>query len=187
MLGNQVLKYLSQVDSGQHSAAQFANADNMTQQQAALSYLLMIGKGQAQTVAFYDQWRDDRLVMDKWFRLQIGNAAPDRAVTITRELTTHPQFDWQNPNRFRAVFGALAGHPAGFHDPSGAGYDLLADWLIKLDPVNPQTTAVMAKRFDSWPQFGPERQAQMRAALGRIAAADGLSRDTTEIVMRILG
>ena len=187
MLGNQVLKYLSQVDSGQHSAAQFANADNMTQQQAALSYLLMIGKGQAQTAAFYDQWRDDRLVMDKWFRLQIGNAAPDRAVTITRGLTTHPQFDWQNPNRFRAIFGALAGHPAGFHDPSGAGYDLLADWLIKLDPVNPQTAAVMAKRFDSWPQFGPERQAQMRAALGRIAAADGLSRDTTEIVTRILG
>ena len=50
----------------------------------------------------------------------------------------------KNPNRFRAVMGALAGNHAGFHHASGAGYALLADNLIALDKLNPQTPPACA-------------------------------------------
>ena len=62
---------------------------------------------------------------------------PRPAPPPPHRLTGHPDFDWKNPNRFRAVIGALAANAAGFHDPSGAGYRLLADWLIRLDPREP--------------------------------------------------
>lgn len=78
-------------------------------------------------------------------------------------------------------------NPAGFHDPTGAGYDLVADWLIRLDPVNPQTTARMSTVFETWSRYDADRQAMMRGALSRIGASPGLSRDTTEMVTRILG
>jgi aminopeptidase N len=92
----------------------------------------------------------------------------------------------RNPNRFRAVIGALGGHLAGFHHPSGKGYELMADWLIKLDALNPQTTARMSSAFDTWKRFDEDRQQMIRAQLERIMARETLSRDTSEMVGRIL-
>jgi aminopeptidase N len=186
-LGNTVLAMMSRLDGGKQAAAQFADADNMTQQISALAALLRNGHGQAELDAFRKQWKDDRLVMDKWFGLQVSCAAPPDAVACAKKLTEHPDFDWKNPNRFRAVFGALAGNAAGFHRADGAGYDLLADWLIKLDPVNPQTTARVCTAFQTLSRYDADRQARMRAALDRILASPNVSGDVTEMVTRMLG
>ncbi|SEP94608.1 aminopeptidase N [Loktanella sp. DSM 29012] len=186
-LSNTVLSYLTLLDAGHRAAAQYEGADNMTQQIAALDCLLDIGAGQEALAAFRAQWQGDRLVMDKWFGLQIARSDPAETVTRAESLTRDPAFDWKNPNRFRSVFGALAGHMAGFHRQDGAGYDLLADWLIKLDPLNPQTTARMVTAFDAMARYDATRQELMRAALTRIARTPNLSRDTTEMVARILG
>jgi aminopeptidase N len=124
--------------------------------------------------------------MDKWFALSVSHARPEDAAARAAALAGHPAFNIRNPNRFRATFGALAGHPAGFHHASGAGYDTLADWLIRLDPLNPQTTARMCAAYETWTRYDAPRQARARAALERILATPGLSRDTTEMVSRIL-
>ena len=84
------------------------------------------------------------------------------------------------------MIGALLGNTAGFHDKSGAGYEFVADWLIKLDPVNPQTAARMTTAFETWAMFDGDRQGMMTDALRRILATDP-SRDVTEIATRILG
>lgn len=186
-LGNRVLSYISRIDGGHQAAAQYASADNMTQQQAALACLLHIGAGQKELAAFAAQWGDDRLVMDKWFGMQVSCAAPNATVQTAKDLTTHAKFDWKNPNRFRAVIGALGNNAAGFHAPDGTGYAFFADCLIKLDPMNPQTTARMATFFETWKRYSPARQAQMRTELERIKATPNLSPDTTEIITRILG
>jgi aminopeptidase N len=75
---------------------------------------------------------------------------------------------------------------AGFHDPTGASYRLMADWLIRLDPLNPQTTARMCTAFETRKRYDADRQALIRAELERILATPHLSRDTTEMVARIL-
>ncbi|WP_170558544.1 aminopeptidase N [Ruegeria atlantica] len=185
-LGNAALALTSRLDSGAMAAEQYAAAGNMTQQLSALSCLLRAGKGEVELAAFYDQWQHDRLVMDKWFGLQVGMASPEDTADIARALTEHPDFNWKNPNRFRAVMGALAMNHAGFHREDGAGYALLADWLIKLDPVNPQTTARMCSAFQTWKRYDAVRQDLIRAQLTRIAETPDLSRDTTEMVSRIL-
>ncbi len=180
------LRLLARVDGGARATTLFASADNMTEQLGALSALIEIGAGDAAAAEFYRQWGDDRLVLDKWFMLQIVHAAPERAVAMARALTQHPDFDWRNPNRFRAVIGALPANAAGFHDPSGAGYRLVADWLLHLDPLNPQTAARMSTAFETWRRYGPQRQALIRAELERIRDTPGLSRDMGEMVGRML-
>ena len=185
-LGNALLGLLTWLDDGAAARAQFAAADNMTQQLAALGILLTFGIGDAAAEAFYTQWRHDRLVMNKWFAIQIGAARPEDAVTTATRLAAHPDFDWKNPNRFRSVIGALTGHQAGFHRPDGAGYAFVADWLIRLDPVNPQTTARMVSAFDSLGRWDPTLQDKMRAALLRIRDTPRLSGDTAEMVARLL-
>jgi aminopeptidase N len=181
------LGMITRRDDGKAARAFFAAADNMTQQIGALSLLLNAQTGARENKAFFAQWRNDRLVVDKWFGLQVGAAEPEDAAAVAASLTEHPEFTMKNPNRFRAVFGALAGHHAGFHHASGAGYKVLAKWLIRLDPINPQTTARMCSAFSTWKRYDAPRQALIQKELERILATKGLSGDTTEMVSRILG
>ena len=181
------LGLLSRLDGGVAVTLAFDEADNMTDELGALAILLENGLGQAQVQRFFDRWSGDRMVMDKWFALQIGASAPGRTAAVTASLTGHALFDWKNPNRFRAVMGALSGNHAGFHHGSGAGYALLADWLIRLDPLNPQIAARMSTAFETWRRYDGGRQAHARAALERIKASPNLSRNLSEMVGRILG
>lgn len=185
-LNARILAMLTRMDGGAQARAQFATADNMTLQSAALNALLAQDIGSDEAAAFFAQWQGDRLVMDKWFAAQVAFAAPEKAANTAEALTNHPLFTLKNPNRFRAVFGALATNHAGFHHASGQGYRLLADWLIKLDSLNPQTTARMCTAFQTYSRYDAARQTSAKASLERILATDGLSRDTTEMVTRIL-
>jgi len=182
-----LLRLLSRIDGGARAAAAFRAADNMTEQVGALGCLLDIGQGQAELAAFEAQWGQDRLVMDKWFSLQILHAAPDRAADVATRLASHAAFDWRNPNRFRAVIGALSANHAGFHTASGAGYRFVADWLIRLDPLNPQTAARMSTAFETWSRYDGGRQALVKTEVLRIRSAEGLSRDLGEMTGRMLG
>ena len=185
-LANAALAMITRRDGGAAAQVQYDTADNMTQQLAALGCLVQAGRGDEALAAFYAQWQGDRLVIDKWFSLQIACAAPAVAADVAERLTQNPDFTMKNPNRFRATLGALAGSPAGFHHASGKGYKLLADWLIRLDPLNPQTTARMCSAFETWRRYDADRQKLIEAQLRRIAGQKGLSRDTAEMVGRIL-
>ncbi len=185
-LANAALALLTRIDGGEAARRQFLEANNMTDRIAALAALLAIGTGEPELAGFERDWAHDRLVMDKWFTLQVLHAAPERAAEVVARLTARPDFEMRNPNRFRAVFGALPGNPAGFHHLSGAGYRILADWLIRLDPLNPQTAARMSTAFDGWRRHDNARQAAMRGELARISTTPGLSRDLAEMAARML-
>ncbi|MFD1159356.1 aminopeptidase N [Roseovarius aestuarii] len=185
-LANAALAMITRLDGGAQAQRQYDNASNMTQQLAAWSCLLQAGKGEAATAAFYDQWQHDRLVIDKWFMLQILNADPAKTADTAARLTKHPDFTMKNPNRFRSTLGGLTASSAGFHHASGKGYELLANWLIRLDPLNPQTTARMCSAFETWKRYDSDRQVHIKAQLERILDTPSLSRDTTEMVTRIL-
>ncbi len=186
-LGSAALSLITRLDGGALAGVEYTKADNMTLQLSALGCLIKAGKGEDQLRAFYDQWKDDRLVIDKWFGLQVALSDPGKTAHAAQALTDHADFNWKNPNRFRAVFGALAMNHAGFHHSSGAAYTLLADWLIQLDPVNPQTTARMCSAFQTWRRYDEDRQALIGTQLDRIAATPNLSRDVTEMITRIQG
>jgi aminopeptidase N len=167
--------------------ARFEAADNMTETMAALGLLVANGAAEAALAAFHARWHHDRLVLDKWFAVQAAMTPPGIAAERVAQLTRHPDFEWTNPNRFRSLIGAFAtGNTAGFHRGDGAGYRLVADWQIRLDPVNPQTAARTAGAFGTLGLFDRGRQAMIRTELKRIAARPGLSRDSAEMVGRML-
>ena len=180
------LALLTRRDGGKLAAAAYAGARSMTEEIGALSALLDIREGQAELEAFAGRWGRDANVMDKWFALQIAHAEPAEAAELTARLTGREDFDWKNPNRFRSVIGALAANHAGFHHRSGEGYRLVADWLLRLDPLNPQTAARVSTAFETWPRYDATRRKRAKAELQRILAAPGLSGDLREMVERML-
>ncbi len=179
------LDLLTRADGGSAAHDLFASADNMTESLGALTALLGSGLGDEALDAFGERWSQDRLVMDKWFQLKIVFAAPEKAAGATQAMTQRADFDWKNPNRFRAVMGGLAGNQAGFHHPSGDGYRIYTDWLLKLDPANPSTAARMATVFETWKRYDADRKDLIHGQLDRILSTENLSRDMTEIVGRI--
>jgi len=186
-LRNRVMSLMSRGDI-EIASAQFGQADNMTEQFAALGCLVAADTAQNELTAFYDRWQYDALVVNKWFGVQASAASAETAVEVVRALSEHPAFDWLNPNRFRALFGAFAaGNPAGFHRADGAGYNLFVDWLIKLDPHNPQIAARMTTVFGNWRRYDANRQKLTQKALERLLAVDNLSRNTREIASKLLG
>lgn len=180
------LGLLSRIDGGERAEVLFGIAGNMTERMAALICLIRRGRGGVALSALHDQFKDNRLVMDKWFTVQPMVAPPADAAAIARKLSERRDFDWKNPNRFRALVGGLAANHAGFHAADGAGYDFVAQWLMKMDPVNPQIAARMSTAFETWPRYDENRRDLAKAALERMAGMDGISRNLREMVTRMI-
>ncbi|ASJ89591.1 aminopeptidase N [Porphyrobacter sp. CACIAM 03H1] len=173
--------------AGQLAAAQYDAADNMTDRQGALMVLcgLDTPAREERLAAFYERYKGNALVVDKWFTLQALSLHPD-VIAHVRKLAEHPDFTLKNPNRVRSLHMAFAGNPKAFHKADGEGYRMVADVILALDPINPQTAARFVPSLGRWRRLEPGRAALMKAELERILAAGNLSRDTFEQVSRSL-
>lgn len=168
-------------DAASLAFEQFSNAHNMTDRLAALGTLTN-GNADERIAAldiFYQHYRDNPLVLDKWFSTQAFSARADTLETVAA-LLTHPDYTLNNPNRVRAVIGAFSYNQRWFHRADGAGYVLLADQIIALNPINPQTAAKMVPPLGRWRRFDEGRQALMRTQLERIAGTKDVSKDVYE-------
>jgi aminopeptidase N len=175
-------------DNAERAAGHFDAAANMTDAMGGLTALMLIG-GEAYDRAletFYDKWRDEPLVIDKWFAIQARQPSDD-VLGRVMGLTTHPAFDFKNPNRLRALVTTFAsGNPSQFHDPSGAGYRFLADQILAVDGFNPAIAARMVEPLGGWRRYKPELGELMKAQLQRIVDTAGLSKNVYELASRSL-
>ena len=166
----------------------FQAAANMTDAMGGLEALKLIG-GEAfeqALEAFYARWRDEPLVVDKWFSVQARAPGPG-ALGRVIGLTAHPAFDAKTPNRLRAlVAGFSQFNPAAFHDPSGAGYRFLADQILVVDRFNPNVAARLIEPLGGFRRFTPGLAEKMKAELERILGAEGLSKNVCELAARAL-
>jgi aminopeptidase N len=174
-------------DTPQIAYRQFADADNMTDRQGALGVLAngdAAERGQA-FGEFHKRYRHDALVLDKWFSAQAYSTRSDTAAAV-EALAAHPDFTIANPNRVRSLVGAFAANQRAFHEKSGRGYRFLADKVIEVDRLNPQTAARLVPPLGRWRRFDEARGARMRAELQRVLATPGLSKDVFEQVSKSL-
>ncbi|OYX69493.1 MAG: aminopeptidase N [Caulobacter sp. 32-67-35] len=167
----------------------FEAAANMTDAMGALWALVQVG-GEARDkalAAFHARWKDEPLVLDKWFAVQARDPSPDVLDRIVA-LTQHADFDATNPNRFRALVSTFANfNPSRFHDPSGAGYRFLAEKILAVDAYNPMTAARLVEALGGWRRYADVLGSQMREALKAIAAHPGLSKNVLELATKALG
>jgi len=168
----------------------FKDAGNMTDRFNALSALVVSGHTLANDALarFHRLFKDEALVLDKWFALQAG--APDRGGDVlpaVRRLMAHPDFNLKNPNRARSViFSYCSANPGGFHRADAAGYQFWSDCVIELDAFNPQVAARLARALDRWRKLAEPYRASAREAIARVAARTQLSNDVREVVTRSL-
>ncbi|ACT58980.1 aminopeptidase N [Hirschia baltica] len=170
----------------------FLSAPTMTEKLSALNALANVENGgpsgeyfDKALLAFEEEWKDTPIVMDKWFSVQAMSIRADLRARLHR-LCSHPDFDFKNPNRVRAVAAAFAmNNPVGFHAPDGWGYEFLTDIILKVDGLNPALSARLTTSFESWRRFSPDRQAHAEKQLRRLDDAN-LSKNAQDIITRAL-
>jgi len=168
-------------DAATLAFALFDTADNMTDRQSALATLVNseADEREAALDIFYNRYADNSLVIDKWFQTQALSSRADTGAAVA-DLARHPDFTLANPNRARALIGAFAANQRAFNAADGSGYRFLADQLIALDRLNPQTAAKLLPPLGRWRRFDSARATMMCAELERIVATPGLSKDVFE-------
>ena len=189
-LRNLALSYLMELETGDVVALcyeQFGQSDNMTEQSAALTALAnsTAPQGGIALDSFYGKWQDEPLIVDKWLAVQAGSRLPG-ALARVQELLVHPAFDLKVPNKVYSLIRVFAANHVRFHAADGAGYAFLADQVLALDKLNPSVAARIARGFDRWTRFDPDRKTKSKLQLERIRDAAGLSRDVAEIVGKAL-
>ena len=177
----------------QLASLQFRTAGNMTERYGALAALVQSDAPERieALAAFHERYRDDALVLDKWFQLQAGawhwSASAPSTLEQVRALMGNPAFSLSNPNKVYALLGGyFKANAAEFHREDGAGYAFWAEQVIALNRSNPQVASRMARALEGWRKFTPEIQARIRVALEKVAAEEGLSPDVAEIVGKAL-
>ena len=69
-------------DGGELAFQKYFDADNMTNLQGALIALMTTKYREEIINNFYQNWKDDKLVIDKWFAIQAIHTGPETALTI---------------------------------------------------------------------------------------------------------
>ncbi|RLA19218.1 MAG: aminopeptidase N, partial [Gammaproteobacteria bacterium] len=190
-LKNCCLGYLMALQTETHQnfcLEQYKTAGNMTDQIAALSLLCQeeIPAREEALDHFYAQWKEEPLVIDKWFTLQATSSLPN-TISAIKELLKHADFDLKTPNRVRSLIGAFSqANSLHFHAQDGSGYQFLGDQICALDPLNPQVASRMVGAFTQWHRFDKNRQILIKEQLNRIKNNPQISPDLYEIVSKSL-
>jgi aminopeptidase N len=187
-----ILKLMVAADEKAGAKAAFATwreARNMTEMAMALTALALTDTEERERAMaeYVERFGDDPLLMDKWLSWQAMWPFPP-CVHNLHELMESRWFTLSNPNRVRALLGAFAhANPVCFTATDGAGFDLIAQAVAKLDAMNPTAAARLASSFRLIGRLEPGRRKRARAVLERLATAETLSQDTRDIILRILG
>ena len=166
----------------------FQRADNMTDRLAYLGILTDHGMagGKAALKEFFARHKDDPVCLDNWFACQ-ARIPLDSGFETVCNLARHPAFNITNPNRARALAGVFAfENLVQFNRPDGRGYRFVADLVVAIDAQNPQMAAWLLNAFRILPQLNTPARAQMTDVLGAIQGRPALSRNSRDIVDRLL-
>jgi aminopeptidase N len=160
-------------DACHRAAALYHSADNMTDTITALAALRDVDHPLRTELYddFEKRWRDNPLVLDKWFALEAAASHHHRVDALARvdKLTQHPAFSLKNPNRVRAVLGVFAQrNTAAFHAADGSGYRFIASHIDTLDNLNPQVAAMLLNAFSPWGNLAEPQRSQAQEALKRL-------------------
>lgn len=176
------------VDALYYAEGMYRAASNHTDRMNALRAVVQStdeGRKDSLLRHFYKHWSEDTQMVETWFALQASS--PAAHVEQLNELMTHEAFDMKNPNKVRSVIGAFAMNFDAFHRPDGAGYQFVAEQIIKLNGFNPQVAARLVKTLENWRLFEVERAEQMKQALRQILDSSELSSDVLEVTKKALG
>jgi aminopeptidase N len=165
---------------------QFLDAKIMTDQISALSLMLELDNHLRSLAVdkFYEQWKHEYLVLNKWLAAQ-ANSHHSKTFDTVVALSSHSAFSIKNPNNVYALLRTFGANLVRFHDTAHDTYMFMGDKILELDKLNPQVAARIAGCFDVWTKLPVPLKEKAHQTLERLVGV-GLSKNTHEIISKNL-
>ena len=189
-LKNRVLRMLGALDSeevAQLAKLQYEESQSMSDRVVALDILENIHAEFAEVALndFYTKYKDQTLVMNKYFSIL---AASHRVGTLDRvmALQNDEVYDEKVPNLVRSLIGVFARNYKYFHAKDGHGYSFVVDKIIEIDKINPQMASGLCGAFKIYDKMNDKNKTLIKSELERIISTHDLSKNSFEIISKIL-
>ena len=191
LLKNTCLMHLARKDD-EHSVdlakKQYEKSRSMTDTMGALAALNVSSSSHAEALFedFYQRWKKDLLVVNKWLALHALSEQP-HALEKLEALLHHEAFDIANPNKVYSLINTFgASNPTVFHEKTGKGYRFMAQRVIELNERNPQVASRLLEKLTNWKRLDEEHGSLMKQSLLSIQKVDRLSEDVYELLTKSL-
>ena len=165
----------------------FDKATNMSDQFRSFKTIALSHHNKKTEVVqrFYDQWKGDGLVINKWLSTLVQEDSEDIIEKINK-ISNDAVFNWSEPNKIRAVFGTFAMRNfSQFHREDGKGYKLIIDVIEKLDKSNPQVGSRLATSFRDCSRLKVDQKNKVKTMLEDLSK-NLVSPNCSEIVNKTL-
>ncbi|MBN2782947.1 MAG: aminopeptidase N C-terminal domain-containing protein, partial [Campylobacterales bacterium] len=156
-----------------------------TDRVVALDILENISDAKAVFEDFYNKYKKDTLVMNKYITI-IASADKDGVLDRVQELESDEVYDKKVPNLVRSLIGSFTRNYRYFHKKDGSGYKFVADKIIEIDKINAQMASALAGAFKIYNRINNTNKTLMKKELERVVSTHNLSKNTYEIVNKIL-
>ena len=189
-LKNSALSFLQEIDDSSQTEAvvqQYQTAKNMTDQLVALELLASSDHHYRRNALndFFQKWKGDSVVINKWFTTQALSSRTDTFETV-KSLTQHPSFNITNPNNVYSLLRAYTMNYASFHNPKNNTYAFLADMILEIDEKNPQVAARLCAAFNFVKKFPSAQKEKALFEIRRIVSHERLSKNSRELLQSAL-
>ncbi len=135
--------------------------------------------------SFYEKYKNETLIMNKYFAI-LSSSKREGTLQRVIALQKDEAYDEKIPNLIRSLIGAFARNYKYFHAKDGAGYKFIADKIIEIDKTNAQMASGLAGAFKIYERLNPINKKLMQKELNRIVNTKLLSKNTYEIISKIL-
>ncbi|UYL07570.1 aminopeptidase N [Bdellovibrio sp. SKB1291214] len=188
LLKNQALHYLAELNDPaifDIVNKQYWEAQNMTDRMTALMILADSESTHREKVLadFHDNWKNDSVVINKWFTVQALAHRPHILDEI-KALTKNPTFNINNPNNVYSLLRAFTTNIVSFNNEKS--YEFIADKIIEIDPKNPQVAARLCSAFNFVGKLEPQLKELAMKQIKRMVDVPGLSKNSRELLQSAL-
>ena len=189
-LFGKLLNYLVLANSeiGLNLAKSIAASENMTLSILGLKSLCLTNSEDSITYLnnFYIKWRDNNLVVEKWFEMMSTLNIDGQGLNLTKSLLSHEAFEYKNPNKLRAIIGTFQRENISlFHSNDGSGYKFISEQIAIIDKKNPQAAARLVIPLTRYNNYDYKRKEKMKKSLKDIYNKN-VSNDLLEIIDKAL-
>ncbi|MBY0554157.1 aminopeptidase N [bacterium] len=185
-LKNKILRFLIDAKNSKSVAMafeQFNSAKNMTDKLSAMMSLCQTDAPEKDKAlaAFFERWKDDAVVFNKWLQVQSSAALPSAFETVKKITQTAP-FSLENPNNIYSLHGIFGDNYLAMQKPDGSTFKWLCDEILKIDKKNPQVAARVCGCFNFVKKYPENLKVLAQTEIKRVLAEPTLSKNSRELL-----
>lgn len=148
--------------------------------------LLKVLTGEArkqEIIKFYEQWKSEPLVINKWLQSIANSDHPETFETV-KWVCTQGYFNPENPNQVYSLLRNFGNNLFYFHQ-NKAHYDFFLGKLAEIDAFNPQVAARLATTLQVVGNLPEEKKNYLGKLIQQLTSSNKLSRNSFEVLSKL--